>query len=202
MNRKMLQIVSGVVILVAFFIAAIFYVGEKKQGHAEISLEKVGQLVSLKMNYAEIIELDQKATLAIFGMDTVKYGAVKVLFVAKGDCSVGTDLSSAKIERKEMSPSDTPTVELTLSSPRPLQYRINHDAREQGGSYLYTVDAALFSSKTRRAAVIDRAMMAAQDNVKTACGRPAVIASAKLNAETVIRTLFAANGERVIFHWV
>lgn len=174
----------------------------------QVALEKMGELVSLNMNYAEILEFDHKKSVAIFGFDAVHYGGIKVLFVAKGDCTIATDLTHARVRRRLPGAGAAPgprVVDVALPQPRPLQYRVNHAPRVQGGSYLYAVDnvrmeAVLFDQDGRLAA-IDRAMTAAQADVQRACSRAAVIDSARQNAETVLRALFAGGGEQAVFTW-
>ena len=64
-----------------------------------ISLEKMGHLVSLKVNYADVIEFTAKQALGIPWTDwELRLGSTKVLLVARGDCTVATDLRAAKYE--------------------------------------------------------------------------------------------------------
>src|SRR6478735_3881464 len=58
---------------------------------ALISLEKMGHLVSVKVNYANVIEYTEKMAQDIpWTQWELRFGGTRVLFVARGDCLVGT----------------------------------------------------------------------------------------------------------------
>jgi hypothetical protein len=195
------------IVIACAFVAAFFYRAvPADRARPVISLEKMGQLVSLRMHYAEVIAFDQKKSLDILGVGAVKYGGTRILLIAKGDCTIGTDLTVARLARPASVAGDAvPTVDITLPLPAPLQFRINHAAPDKGGSYLYAVDnigiEAILPDAKGRTDAVNRAMTAAQDRVRQACSQPDVVDSARKNAETVLGALLTANRERPVFHW-
>src|SRR5205085_12083708 len=57
-----------------------------------ISLEKMGHLASVKVNYADVIEFTENRTQDIpWTQWELHFGGTKVLLVARGDCTVATD---------------------------------------------------------------------------------------------------------------
>jgi len=62
-----------------------------------VSLEKMGHLVSLKMNYSDVIEFTQPNAVDIpWTNREVPLGSTRVLLIARGDCSIATDLRQAR----------------------------------------------------------------------------------------------------------
>lgn len=168
-----------------------------------LAIEKMGQLVSLKLNYAEVVEFNEKRALGIpWSQWEFRMAGTRVLLVAKGDCSVATDLKAAKYEKVDPA---NHTLVVTLPSPQPFQPRINHDGREKGGSYFYAITnrgvEALIPGSSNRTAAINGALKWAQDDVKRACGQRQVLDSARENAETVLTATFQATGWKPTFVW-
>lgn len=168
-----------------------------------VSLEKMGHLVSLKMNYSDVIELTQPNALDIPGTNReVRLGSTRVLLIARGDCSIATDLRQARYENIDNA---ARTLSIVLPQPAPLQPRINHDSREKGGSYFYAItehglQTIIPDTKTRTAAV-DKALATAQQSVQAACSQPAILASARDNAASVLQATLLATGWTPEVQW-
>jgi hypothetical protein len=167
------------------------------------TIVKMGQLVSLKLNYAEIREFTAKRALDIpWSQWEIRMGGTTVVLVAKGDCSVATNLNDAKYEKVDAA---NRTFTISLPSPQAFQPRINHASRDQGGSYFYAITnrgvEALIPSSTNRIAAIDHALTWAQKDVERACSQRQVLASARENAETVLRATLAPTGWKPTFVW-
>jgi len=167
------------------------------------TIVKMGQLVSLKLNYAEIREFTEKRALDIpWSQWEIRMGGTTVVLVAKGDCSVATNLNEAKYEKVD---AVSRTFTISLPSPQAFQPRVNHARRDQGGSYFYAITnrgvEALIPSSTNRIAAIDHALSWAQKDVERACSQRQVLASARENAETVLRATLAPTGWKPAFVW-
>lgn len=168
-----------------------------------ISLEKMGQLVSVKMNYANVIEFTENRALDIpWSQWELQLGGTKVLLVARGDCTVATDLRAARYESIN---AQARTLTVALPSPRPLQARINHDAQAKGGSYFYAITnlglEPIIPDTTNRTRAINNALTWAQKDVEHACREPSIIATAKQNAESVLHATYQATGWTPTFVW-
>jgi hypothetical protein len=168
-----------------------------------IALEKMGHLVSVKLNYADIIELTEKRAQDIpWTQWELRLGGTKVLLVARGDCTVATDLRAATYEKVDL---QARTLSLSLPAPKPIVVRVNHDTREKGGSYFYAINnqglEPIIPDSSNRIRAIDHALERAQQEVERACKQPDVTASAKKNAQDVLRATFQAVGWDVQFIW-
>lgn len=168
-----------------------------------ISLEKMGHLVSVKLNYSDVVEFNQNRTLGIpWSQWQVRLGGTKVLLVARGDCTVATNLGGAtykSIDRINR------TLTVVLPSPQPLDARINHDTRQKGGSYFYAITSngvqLILPDSTNRVDAIDNALRLAQKDVYRVCNQPEVLATTRENAETVLRASFHATQWTPTFVW-
>lgn len=172
-------------------------------GPALISLEKMGQLVSVKLNYSNVIEFLQPRTLDVKGTPwEVRLGGTKVLLVAKGDCTVAADLRYARYENIDVK---SQTLTIALPTPAPLQARINHDDRAKGGSYFYTITEhglqTMLPGLQNSTSAVNGALRRAQNEVEQACKQPEVLSMAKMNAEAVLSGMFLATGWRAKFVW-
>jgi hypothetical protein len=161
-----------------------------------ISLEKMGHLVSLKMNYADIIEFTQPNAVDIpWTRREVPLGSTRVLLVARGDCTVATDLRQARYENIDNA---ARTLTVVLPQPAPLQARLNHEAREKGGSYFYAVTEqglqTIIPDARTRTGAMDKALATAQASVQAACSQPALLATARANAAGVLHATLLATG--------
>jgi hypothetical protein len=167
------------------------------------SLEKMGHLVSVKVNYADVIEFTENRALGIpWSQWEVRYGGTRVLLVAKGDCSVATDLRLAKYEEMDTAKRQ---VTMVLPAPTTLQARVNHAPADQGGSRLYAVSnqgiEAIIPGDSSRTKAVSSALALAQTKVEEACKASDVIAAAKANAETVLKGSFSAVGWNTRIRW-
>jgi hypothetical protein len=94
-----------------------------------LSMEKMGHLVAVRVNYSDVFEFTEKRTIDIPWTNYEwRLGGTTVLLVARGDCTVAANLSAAKYERKD---DKARSLDVVLPLPQPLSARINHDAREK-----------------------------------------------------------------------
>jgi len=148
------------------------------------------------MNYADVIEFTQPNAVDIpWTRREVPLGSTRVLLIARGDCTIATDLRQARYENVDDA---ARTLTLVLPQPAPLQARINHGSSDKGGSYFYAVteqglQSIIPDAKTRTAAV-DKALAAAQAKVQAACSQPAMLATARDNAAAVLQATLSATG--------
>ena len=161
-----------------------------------VSLEKMGHLVSLKMNYSDVIEFTQPNAVDIpWSQWEVRLGSTRVLLVARGDCTLATDLRQARYEDID---NKARTLTVVLPAPSPLQARINHEPRAKGGSYFYAVTdqglQAFMPSAQTRTAAMNNVLATAQKAVQAACSQPTVLNTAKDNAATVMQATLLATG--------
>jgi hypothetical protein len=64
-----------------------------------IALEKMGKMISLKVNYSDVIEFSEKSAIDLPFNREIRLGSTRALLIAKGDCTIGTDLTRAKYEK-------------------------------------------------------------------------------------------------------
>jgi hypothetical protein len=169
-----------------------------------LSLERMGHLVSVKVNVADIIEFTESRTFDIpWSSWDLHYAGTRVLLIAKGDCLVGADLRAGRYESIDEA---ARTVTLVLPSPALLQARVNHAPPEQGGSRLYSVSnvgiEALIPGTANRIKAIDAAMGIAQKKVEQAGASPEVQQAARENAEALLKSSFAALGWTATVRWI
>ena len=85
-----------------------------------IALEKMGHLVSVKVNYSDVIEFTEKRNFDIpWTQLELRLGGTKVLLIAKGDCMIGTDLRYAKYLNTN---TESRTVDVHLKTPKAILY--------------------------------------------------------------------------------
>ena len=162
----------------------------------------MGALVSLKVNYANVIEFNERVTRDIpWTQWELRLGGTRVLLVARGECLIGTDLKLAKYERTA---SATKTATLVLPQPTVMSARLNHDANN-GGSYFYAVSStgmdALVPGSDGQTKAINSALQKGQRDVEASCAKPDLIESARKSAEAVLRPTLAATGWSVAVAW-
>jgi len=190
------------ILLVAISAAAILFAFIRKPAEQEapppplVSLEKMGHLVSLRMNYSDVIEFTQPNAVDIpWSQWEVRLGGTRVLLVARGDCTVATDLRQARYEDVD---ARARTLSIVLPPPSPLQARISHEARDRGGSYFYAVTdqglQAFIPSAQTRTDAMNNALATAQKAVQAACGQSTVLDTAKENAAAVMQATLGATG--------
>ena len=168
-----------------------------------ISLEKMGHLTSLKVNYADIVEFTEKRTQGVpWTQWELNLGGTRVLLVARGDCTVATDLRNARYESVDAA---SRTLTVNLPAPRTLVARVNHEPREKGGSYFYAITShgiePLIPNSSNREKAVTNALALAQREVERACNTTEVVAGAKKNAEDVLVPAFLALGWKASIAW-
>jgi len=167
------------------------------------SYEKMGHLVALKVNVADVVEFTADSTLDIPGsLWQVKYGATRVLLIVKGDCSIATDLRAAAYEAIDRSKR---TVTIVLPTPAVLQPRVIHAAPGQDGSRIYAVTdqglEAIIPGDANRSRAIDSAMGLAQKKVEEAGRSPEAVRLARENTEVVLKGMLTALGWNANIRW-
>lgn len=168
-----------------------------------LSLERMGHLVSVRVNYANVIEFLQPRTVGIpWTAWNVSLGGTKVLLVARGDCTVAADLQNVGYEQVREADH---TLTVVLPAPAVLQAGISHESRSRGGSYFYAVTQnglqPILPGLQNVTAAMNGALRRAQDEVGQACRQPAVMAAARTSAEAVLGRMFATTGWKPRFVW-
>ena len=168
-----------------------------------LSLQDMGHLATVKVNYANVIEFSDKLTQDIPWTDwEIRFGGTRVLLVARGDCLIGTDIRTAKYAETDETKR---TTALLLPAPQAISARVNHDPREKGGSYFYTMDsngvAPLLQATEQRTKAVDGALKRAQQEIEIACRSADLIANAKKNTEAILKPAFSALGWKVNIRW-
>ena len=171
---------------------------------ALMAIEQMGHLVSVKVNYANVIEFTEKISQDIpWTQWELRFGGAKVLLVARGDCLVGTDFRLAKYQEVNQ---ELRSAVLVLQQPVTITARVSHEPREKGGSYLYAVTGTgmepIIPGSGNRAKAIDAALGMAQKDIARTCGSPDVLSTARKNAEATLLPAFAATGWKVSIRWV
>jgi len=168
-----------------------------------MSLEQMGHLATVKVNYANVIEFTEKITEDIpWTQWEFRFGGTKVLLVARGDCLVGTDFRLAKYLEVNQ---ELRSAILVLPEPKAISARVSHDLRERGGSYFYAVTGTgiepIIPGSANRTRAIDAALGAAQQDISRVCISPDVLAMARKNAEATLFPAFSAIGWKVNIRW-
>lgn len=168
-----------------------------------MSLEQMGHLVSVKVNYANVIEVVEKRTQDIPGTPwELRLGGTKVLLVARGDCLVGTDLRLAKYQEVDQGKR---SADLVLPSPQTISARVNHSSRENGGSYFYAITNSgiepIVPGTNNQTKAADNALRQAEQDIAKVCSGAEVIATAKKNTESILLPTFSASGWKVNVRW-
>lgn len=178
---------------------------EKEQPPAAppvVSVQQMGTLATLKVNYANVIEFDQRVTQDIpWTQWELRFGETRVLLIARGECLIGTDLQSAKYEHLS---TETKTATLILPSPKVFSARLNHDPKT-GGSVFYTVDnkgiTSLIPGTDSQTKAMNRALQKGQSDIEAACAKPDLLIAAQKNAETVLQPVVSATGWKISIVW-
>lgn len=167
-----------------------------------VSVQEMGTLVSLKVNYANVIEFNERVTQAIPWSDwELRFGGTRVLLVARGDCLIGTDLKRATYEQ-----ASTAAKSATLALPKPtvISARLNHDATK-GGSYFYEVSTtgmvALEPGTDRLVTAMNRALQRGQSEIEASCAKPELLEAARKSAEAVLLPAVSATGWKIALVW-
>ena len=204
-NRFPLRWLLSLLVALALGFALHSWLSPQKQAAppALISLERMGQLVSVKVNVADVIEFTENRTFDIpWSSWQVSYAGTRVLLIVKGDCLVATDLSAARYDAVD---AEHRTVTIELPAPRVLQARLNHDDPSIGGSRLYSFSneglEALLPGNENRMHAINAAMQLGQARVEAAGRSASVVQAAKTNAELVVKGTYSALGWTATIHW-
>jgi len=168
-----------------------------------IAIEKMGHLVSVKVNYADVIEFTERRTQDIpWSQWDLDLGGTKVLLIARGDCTIATNLGAAKYQNIN---AEKRTFTLLLPEPKPLQVRVNHEPREKGGSYFYAITSEglepLIPDSSNRSLAISNSLAFAQKQIERSCNRPQIRAIARKNAEDVLNATFKATDWKPTYVW-
>jgi hypothetical protein len=168
------------------------------------TLQRMGHLVSLRVNVSDIVEFTQDRTLGIpWTSWQFPYAGTKVILIARGDCLLATDMRQAKYESV-----DRATRRLTAILPLPtvLEARLNHDSPERGGSRLYALTnqgiEALIPGQGNRTKAIEGAMKLGQQVVERAGSNPETMRAAKQAAEAVVKASYTALGWNADIKWL
>jgi len=167
-----------------------------------IALEKMGKIVSLKVHYSDVIEFSEKSAIDLPFNREIRLGSTRALLVAKGECTIGTDLTRAKYENID---NGKHLLTISLDMPEAVSVRINHDGRQNGGSYFYAINehglAAFLGDQQKRTRAADNALAKAQEELARSCLSAPNLASARQNAEMVLRSMYLATGWTPTFVW-
>jgi hypothetical protein len=169
---------------------------------ALVTVQEMGVLASLKVNYSNVIEFNERITQDIpWTQWELHLGGTRVLLVARGDCLIGTDL---KLARYENSNPATKTTTLALPNPKVISARLNHDPRS-GGSYFYTMSnegiVAMVPGTEGQTKAMNRALQKGQSEIESNCSKPDLIESARKSAEAVLVPTVSATGWKVAIAW-
>jgi hypothetical protein len=168
---------------------------------ALITFEKLGELVSLKVNVADIVEFTNTRNLGI-PWTNWKFGiaGTKVVLIVRGDCLLTTDLTVAKYDYINTT---NRTATVTLPTPSVKQARLNHG---DGGTRIYAISnkglEKIIPGGDNRKEAIDEAMKLAQQKVDDASRNPEVIHDAKENAERVLKAMYNGVNWNVKIIWI
>jgi hypothetical protein len=168
------------------------------------TLENMGHLVSMRVHVADVIEYTLPRAVDIPGTDyEIRYAGTNVVVIAKGDCSLASDLRLAKQEDVD---AGQRRFTLVLQTPIVLGATVNHAAPEQGGSRVYRIEneklEMFIPERTNMTKAVEGAFDIAQKKVAAACAAPDVVAQAKKNTEDLLRELYKAAGWDIAFKWV
>lgn len=167
-----------------------------------VSVQEMGTLVSLKVNYANVIEFNKRATQDIpWTQWELRFGETRLLLVARGECLIGTDLKLAKYEQ---STTGTKTATLVAPNPKVISARLNHDPKS-GGSYFYAASSsglvALLPGSDEQTKLTNSALQKAQSDIEASCAKPELLETARKSAEAVLLPTISATGWKVAIVW-
>ena len=137
----------------------------------QLFTEKLGELVTLRLHYANILEFFEKRAMDIPKTPwELRLGGTKILMVVKGDCEISTNLQSARYEQIQP---ETKSLRVVLPAPRMLPPRVSHAAPQAGGSYFYTVTPeglqVFIPSSAHQVAAVNNSWAAAEKDIGNYC---------------------------------
>lgn len=167
-----------------------------------VSVQEMGVLVSLKVNYANVLEFNNRITQDIpWTQWELRFGGTRVLLIARGECLIGTDLRLAKYDQSVAS---TKSATLIVPNPRVISARLNHDSKA-GGSSFYEVSTngivALVPGTEAQTKAINLALQKGQRDIEANCAKPELIEAARKSAEAVLLPTVSATGWKVPIAW-
>jgi len=167
-----------------------------------VSVQEMGTLVSLKVNYSNVIEFNERVTQDIpWTQWELRFGGTRVLLVARGECLIGTDLKLAKYEQ---SVAALKTATLVVPNPKVISARLNHDPK-QGGSYFYAMSSsgivALVPGTEGQTKAMNSALQKGQSEIETSCAKPDLVEAARKSAEAVLLPTVSATGWKIAVVW-
>ena len=148
-------------------------------GPTVTNIEKMGHLVSLRTNWADILSEDWT-----WGTGLTQQ---KIIYVVKGDALLACDVHGAKVLEKD---DRNRRAVIQLPAPKVLSPRINH---HQSGPY----DSSFWITPEKRDAMTQHALEKGQDRIAQAAGCEENIAAAKANARQVLTALWEIQGWNV-----
>jgi hypothetical protein len=163
----------------------------------------MGHLVALKINYADVVEFTEHRSVGIpWSQWEVRYAGTRVLLVAKGDCSVVTDLRLANYQAID---SANRKVSIVLPAPVAFQPRLNHSSADQGGTTIYAISnqgiEAIIPGDANRIRAVESALAIAQRKIEAACANQEALTAAKSHAERILLASFNAIGWNASVAW-
>ena len=169
---------------------------------ALVSVQEMGTLVSLRVNYANVIDFDNRVTQEIPWTNwELRFGGSRVVLIARGECLIGTDLKLAKYEQ---SATGAKTVTLVVPHPKVISARLNHDPKT-GGSAFFEASTrglvALVPGTENQTKAINLALQKGQSDIEANCAKPAFIEAARKSAEAVLLPTVSATGWKVAIAW-
>ena len=204
----MARILRLSIVVIAVSLAALAWQSFRHAGPTaapppQLSTEKVGELVTLRLHYANVLEFFQKRAQDIpLTPYELRLGGTRVLMVVRGDCEISTDLQAARYEQVQP---EARTLRVVLPAPRMQPPRVSHAASEAGGSYFYAVTSegleVLVPNSANHKAAINNGWAAAEKDIGRYCSSPQWSAEAKANAEKLLTPMFAAAGWTATFVW-
>lgn len=167
-----------------------------------VSVQEMGTLVSLKVNYSNIIEFNERVTQDIpWTQWELRFGGTRVLLVARGECLIGTDLKQAKYEQSAVG---AKTATLVVPHPKVISARLNHDPKN-GGSYFYAMSTtgivALVPGTEGQMKAMNSALQKGQSEIQSNCAKPELIEAARKSAEAVLLPTVSATGWKIAVVW-
>lgn len=164
------------------------------------SYEKMGHLVSQKINVSDVIEYSKPSVIGLpWTGYKLTYAGTKVFMIVRGDCLVSTDLRAATYESTDATKRMTTIV---LPTPTVMQSGLIHG--QNGTRILATstlgIEKIILGAATRNDSV-NEAMKFAQDRVAEACNNTDSISAAKDNTEKVFNHILSPLNWNANFKW-
>lgn len=162
-----------------------------------VQMEEMGSLVSLRVRYADVKPFQRSNEAPLPFGKSLELGRTELLLIAKGECTLATDLRAAKqLDNK----ADPKNLRISLPAPRILNASINHALSQVWSGQTRRLDS-LFDSDANMRKAIDAAYVEAELDIRRTCNTPTYINEAKKNAENVLKGLFARSGQSLVVEW-